>query len=658
MNAANYIHIALLGPVSAGKTTLLNALLVERYGDMAMKRTTMTEAIYYECEDEKHTTAADIHAKNAVVNAQLYEKAKSGGLTAADLKPIEHFVPPVHDLLTKKLHAGTKLAIHDLPGLNDAQTKTMYHDYVAANFHKYNIVILVLDVNSGMNTSDEKDILTLIANGIWDNKTKFDIETSLVVVINKCDDMEVKDRNSYETIATDPEYVAMVKQVRATINSTVTNIAPTDPIRFVCLSTEDSYIYRMYSRNPDCEVDQKYRNKFGINAFGKHTWAKMTEAEKIAAFQLKVREKNVDAIELAGFRHLDWKLANILTKENQFKFLIAQFKVRMAEIKYPNSLDRSQLLDVFVKDDMIKFKQIKLDMGRMIEIFGPCSQYQEAGYGKYFDAYLVKYEGERNVHMKPTVIARDQTVFSMYKNLYEIMTIAHTDLRSWFITPHANKLETIAMNINSNIIIEMHDVTKTEKELEQLYSEILLPDSPVPEYIKPLLTNRTLRYGVESTVRYAIVYEIVCQLWKYDKLDWYGIIRLVNAWFGDHDIEGNIKILLEITLDCILNTSIASEDRWNAIDVFSRYYINYDFLEDNIEFGSCDLKYVRRYLRSPPDSVKNKPLHNDNIKDVIEHCLSKLNELYPKHIVDLDVFYAGPRNRLPLYEFYPSKDDE
>ena len=43
-----YINIAILGGVSVGKSTLLNALCGEQHSDMKYKRTTMVPQIYYE----------------------------------------------------------------------------------------------------------------------------------------------------------------------------------------------------------------------------------------------------------------------------------------------------------------------------------------------------------------------------------------------------------------------------------------------------------------------------------------------------------------------------------------------------------------------------------------------------------------------------------
>lgn len=48
MDTRNQINIALIGPVSAGKTTMMNTLFVKQYANMKIKRTTMMPQVYYE----------------------------------------------------------------------------------------------------------------------------------------------------------------------------------------------------------------------------------------------------------------------------------------------------------------------------------------------------------------------------------------------------------------------------------------------------------------------------------------------------------------------------------------------------------------------------------------------------------------------------------
>jgi GTPase Era involved in 16S rRNA processing len=42
----NYIDIAIIGPVSAGKSTLLNTIFVDNFSEMKIKRNTMQPQIY------------------------------------------------------------------------------------------------------------------------------------------------------------------------------------------------------------------------------------------------------------------------------------------------------------------------------------------------------------------------------------------------------------------------------------------------------------------------------------------------------------------------------------------------------------------------------------------------------------------------------------
>ena len=51
MSHRNEINIAIIGTVSAGKSTLMNTLFTNQYSDMKIKRTTMQPQVYYEVND-------------------------------------------------------------------------------------------------------------------------------------------------------------------------------------------------------------------------------------------------------------------------------------------------------------------------------------------------------------------------------------------------------------------------------------------------------------------------------------------------------------------------------------------------------------------------------------------------------------------------------
>ena len=67
-SARNQINIAILGAVSAGKSTLVNTIFAETFSKCKIKRTTMTPQIYFETDAAKTETANEINEKNTEIN--------------------------------------------------------------------------------------------------------------------------------------------------------------------------------------------------------------------------------------------------------------------------------------------------------------------------------------------------------------------------------------------------------------------------------------------------------------------------------------------------------------------------------------------------------------------------------------------------------------
>jgi predicted GTPase len=88
------------------------------------------------------------------------------------------------------LKKDVNFAIWDIPGLNDARTKNIYFEFINDNFIKFDVVIFMVDIKSALNTSDEMDILNMIITNIKTSKVKGK-DVKLLVVTNKCDDMEM-----------------------------------------------------------------------------------------------------------------------------------------------------------------------------------------------------------------------------------------------------------------------------------------------------------------------------------------------------------------------------------------------------------------------------------------------------------------------------------
>ena len=186
------INILIAGPVSSGKSTLLNALHISQFSDMKIKRTTSLPQIYHEVNDLDQVSPSDLNSilhLNREINNGIMQKTEMQNykLKKEDIKEIHYYVPKMFDFLNLK--NNVTVSLYDTPGLNDSRTKEVYYEYINSVFNKLNVVIFVLDINSSMNTSDENDILRMIIQNIKTNKLKYNMDTKLVILLNKCDNM-------------------------------------------------------------------------------------------------------------------------------------------------------------------------------------------------------------------------------------------------------------------------------------------------------------------------------------------------------------------------------------------------------------------------------------------------------------------------------------
>ena len=89
------------------------------------------------------------------------------------------------------------------------------------------------------------------------------ITTQLIIIINKCDEMEIGQNG--ELNLCDPELEEMERQLKSIINTERETTYPDAEIKYTKVSSEDAYIYRMYNKDPNSELGEKYLNKLGAN---------------------------------------------------------------------------------------------------------------------------------------------------------------------------------------------------------------------------------------------------------------------------------------------------------------------------------------------------------------------------------------------------------
>jgi len=308
LNMEFIIDVAIIGAISSGKSMFLNALFSEHYAENKIKRTTMCPQIYVESNEMD----INIYDNNKKTNLNLLNTINSYN----DLPELEHKVNTIQNLILTKYRKFVKLNIHDLPGLNDVKTKDIYYDYVRNNFLKYDIVVYIIDIKTALNTTDEADILDLILKQIHENKIKYDINTELIILINKCDNMRYKNNKLIIDTESD-EYQEMYEQIL----NIITNHNSELNIKYsiVPISCENAFIYNLLTNAPK-KLTEQQMNKMGINYFGCIYWNKLTKKDKrkrlVSYFKDKVNKDVISNISLNnGFLHFKDKFNTLFEKK-------------------------------------------------------------------------------------------------------------------------------------------------------------------------------------------------------------------------------------------------------------------------------------------------------------------------------------------------------
>jgi hypothetical protein len=351
------------------------------------------------------TELKKIREENRKINDKYMTDTANGiELKYEDVHEIKYMVPHVYDLID--LHKDMQLAIHDLPGLNDSMTKSVYHKYVVASFHKYDIVIFVVDIYSSLNTSDETDILKIILNGMKDNKLKYNLDCKLIILLNKCDELDC-DETTKQCVPSDEELQGMVKQVNKIVSTCKKEIYENAMIDIMCVSCEDAYIYRMYSRDPTTSLDAKYLNKFGANEYGKTRWNKLPEVKKKSQIKKLFKEFDYkDRIGQCGFTCFKNSLTGYLTKHQQYCIIISRIEHKLKN--YVDMHKESQYIDINIHVEEIKkyentilevqkhFKETKnLDMIEK-ELKRFVESYKKI-HSKYVNKYTINDDSDYNI---------------------------------------------------------------------------------------------------------------------------------------------------------------------------------------------------------------------------------------------------------------------
>ncbi len=378
------INIAICGAVSAGKSTLLNSLFVSQYSDMKIKRTTMTPQVYYENQKCSKRVNKEIKEANTQINKALLEKGEKGEqVNIDDIKETKYTVPPVYKLVS--LHPNVMLTIYDIPGLNDG-TNNVYYEYLEKNFYKFDIILFIIDINSALNTSDEVKILENILEYSKRNLDSYNIHNKLIVLANKCDDMSLGEDGDF---VLDDEFSEMYDQINKIVKQKVQKIFPSLEYSILPLASEDSYIYRMYDRDPEYDLDIKHVNKFGYYEYGKSRWNKLSDTAKKEKIKHLMKDIDIDdTLTLTGFNEFKKKLQVYLKPKEQYKYLLNHILYNINKLNNFNQLDIMEDMKSFYK----YFERVKaLNVIFSVNDYCKFTQVINNYLGNYVEGVIKKY---------------------------------------------------------------------------------------------------------------------------------------------------------------------------------------------------------------------------------------------------------------------------
>ena len=315
------INLCFVGGVSTGKSTILNAIFCEELTQCKIKRTTMVPTVYIENENDAPNLDAPsvIFDQIAQKNKEIIEKTESGTkVPDAEYTELQFNVGK----LDINILPDSYVNVYDIPGLNDARTKSVYYKYLQRNFFRFNLVVFIVDIHSGLNTSDEADILNFIADH---TRRQFDTNQKKIytlVVVNKADDMQLIPESEDDSLEITGELGEMFDQVQNTVTEAFQRRDIKDHlIGIIPLCAIDSYLYRMTQKHGDrFKLSPEQILKIGINENGKKFSTLKPKTQEAKVREILNDKEFVDTmIKLSGFGHFEKRLHAFLSQNNTGK---------------------------------------------------------------------------------------------------------------------------------------------------------------------------------------------------------------------------------------------------------------------------------------------------------------------------------------------------
>jgi GTPase Era involved in 16S rRNA processing len=210
VSAKTDLKVALIGHVSVGKKTVLNALFRDKFGEVSMKRTTAGINYFRLIPTKDKANKKPKMEENADeptedngkqwVDIASYDTKSAGTIfkeITADNKTFRNsssvYEKPFDIELDEPLcdiREDADLVVVDVPGINEAGAGSKYRDFVEKKWDTFDVVVLVMDGRQGVNTEEQLKLLQFVKTN-QEKKRR----VSLIILLNKVDDPDDEEQS-------------------------------------------------------------------------------------------------------------------------------------------------------------------------------------------------------------------------------------------------------------------------------------------------------------------------------------------------------------------------------------------------------------------------------------------------------------------------------
>jgi GTP-binding protein EngB required for normal cell division len=338
------IRVALLGYVSVGKTTVLNAIFRDKFSEVAMKRTTAGINFFRVINADAELSAGQTSPtlRSAMKSAT---KAKKAAETLREIQAMNRKLRLFGTIEEKwfdielddgeplcEMRDDTSLVLVDIPGINEAETNNIYSKYVDEHWSEFDCVVVVMDARQGVNTDQQVNLLKLVQRNLGTKK-----RMPTIILFNKVDDPD------------DAEQANLVREAQTKVSQLFTVPfgektsrratkkpkldSKTDPI-FLATSANHAFFYRTASLITYSQFKAKFGQEIieciGKLEVGRHHWKSLTLEKKYRAVYNAVCKDSdyKERLEATNFdKFLKALSLSVGGEEEQRKLLEAQVDV-------------------------------------------------------------------------------------------------------------------------------------------------------------------------------------------------------------------------------------------------------------------------------------------------------------------------------------------